>query len=146
MIELEIDTYTGCVKVLDALGIYDVGTPIDYNVLIGQMEGGFLQGIGFASIETMVYDRNGYIRNNNFSDYLIPTTLDVPNLRVLLHDSEYSEGPFGAKGAGELPLIGAPAAYLAAVEQALGGTRLNHVPFTAEDVVAVLAKEGKANA
>lgn len=140
-IELEIDTYTGIAKVLGAYGSFDVGTPIDFNVIMGQMEGGFLQGIGYASIEKMDYDAKGRIRNNSFSDYLIPTTKDVPNLKCMLHVEKYPDGPYGAKGAGELPLVGAPGAYLEAVEQALGGVTLHHAPFTAEDTLAVITKE-----
>ncbi|MBQ9550043.1 MAG: xanthine dehydrogenase family protein [Lachnospiraceae bacterium] len=141
-IELEIDTFTGRARVLGAYGNFDVGTPADYNIVLGQMEGGFLQGIGYASIEKMEYDNKGRIRNNSYSDYLMPTTKDVPNLKCMLHVEKYPEGPYGAKGAGELPLVGATSAYLEAVEQALGGIRLNHAPFTAEDTLAVIEKEG----
>ncbi|MBQ9505367.1 MAG: xanthine dehydrogenase family protein [Lachnospiraceae bacterium] len=140
-IELEIDTYTGVARVLGAYGSFDVGTPVDYNVVMGQMEGGFLQGIGYASIEKMDYDSKGRIRNNSLSDYLIPTTMDVPRLKCMLHVEKYPDGPYGAKGAGELPLVGAPAAYLEAVEQALGGMKLNHAPFTAEDTLSAITKE-----
>lgn len=140
-IELEIDTFTGIAEVLGAYGSFDVGTPADYNIVMGQMEGGFLQGIGYSSIEKMDYDAKGRIRNNSFSDYLIPTTKDVPNLKCMLHVEKYPDGPYGAKGAGELPLVGAPAAYLEAVEQALGGVELNHIPFTAEDTISVITKE-----
>ena len=142
-IEVELDTYTGISKILGAYGSFDVGTPIDYNIVMGQMEGGFLQGIGYASIEKMDYDAKGRIRNNSFSDYLIPTTKDVPNLQCMLHVEKYPDGPYGAKGAGELPLVGAPGAYLEAVEQALGnGIKLNHAPFTAEDTLKEIMKEG----
>lgn len=141
-IEVEIDTYTGVSKILGAYGSFDVGTPIDYNIVIGQMEGGYLQGIGYASIEKMDYDGKGRIRNNSFSDYLIPTTKDVPNLQCMLHVEQYPDGPYGAKGAGELPLVGAPGAYVEAVEQALGhGAMLNRAPFTAEDALRVIRKE-----
>lgn len=142
-IEVEVDTYTGLVKIIDATGNFDVGTPVDYNIVVGQMEGGFLQGIGHASIEKMDYDNKGRIRNNSFSDYLIPTTVDVPNMTAMLHVEEYPDGPYGAKGAGELPLVGATSAYVAAVEQALGADvhKLDHAPFTAEDIIAELAKE-----
>lgn len=143
-IEVEVDTYTGLARILGAYGNFDVGTPIDYNIVMGQMEGGFLQGIGYASIEKMDYDAKGRIRNNSFSDYLIPTTKDVPNLKCMLHVEKYPDGPYGAKGAGELPLVGAPGAYVEAVEQALGGCKvhkLNHVPFTAEDTLLEIMKE-----
>lgn len=142
-IEVELDTLTGVSKILGAYGSFDVGTPIDYNIVMGQMEGGFLQGIGYASIEKMDYDARGRIRNNSFSDYLIPTTKDVPNLQCMLHVEKYPDGPYGAKGAGELPLVGAPGAYVEAMEQALGGVKLHHAPFTAEDALAVLTKEAK---
>ncbi len=143
-IEVEIDTCTGVARVVEAVGNFDVGTPVDYNIVLGQMEGGFLQGIGHASIEKMDYDDKGRIRNNSFSDYLIPTAMDVPNMTAMLHVEKYPEGPYGAKGAGELPLVGATSAYVSAVEQALGidRHRLNHVPFTAEDTIKELMKEG----
>lgn len=143
-IESEVDTYTGNIKILGAYAAFDVGTPIDYNIVLGQMEGGFLQGIGYSSIEKMNYDNKGKIRNNSFSDYLIPTSNDVPNMQIMLHVEKYPDGPYGAKGAGELPLVGAPGAYLESVEQALGGAgccKLNYVPFSAEDVIKKLSKE-----
>ncbi len=141
-IEVEVDTYTGITKILGAYACFDVGTPMDYNIVMGQMEGGFLQGIGYASTEFMNYDNKGRIRNNSFSDYLIPTSVDVPELKCQLHVEEYPYGPYGAKGAGELPLDGAAPAYVEAVEQALGADyRLNHAPFTAEDTIKALSKE-----
>lgn len=142
-IEVEVDTYTGLTEILGAYGSFDVGTPIDMNIVMGQMEGGFLQGIGYASMEYMDYDNKGRIRNNSFSDYLIPTAADVTNLKCMMHVEKYPGGPYGAKGAGELPLVGAPGAYVEAMEQALGGSvRLNHAPFTPEDTMKVILKEG----
>lgn len=145
-VEVEVDTYTGVVKIVNACGNFDVGTPIDYNIVLGQMEGGFLQGIGGAFIEKMDCDDKGRIRNNSFSDYLIPTAKDVPKMQCILHVEKYPDGPYGAKGAGELPLVGAPAAYVAAVEQALGGCKkhsLNRMPFMAEDILLELVKEAR---
>ena len=141
-IEVEIDTFTGTDRVLGAYGDFDVGTPIDRNIITGQMEGGFLQGIGYSFMEKMDTDAVGRIRNNSLTDYMVPTAVDVPNLKCMLHVEEFPEGPYGAKGAGELPLVGAPAAFLEAVEQALGGKALRHVPFTAEDALSVIRKEG----
>ncbi len=145
-IEVEVDTYTGVTNILGAYASFDVGTPVDYNIVMGQMEGGFLQGIGYASIEKMDYDKNGKIWNRSFTDYLIPTAVDVPELKVTLHVEEYPDGPYGAKGAGELPLVGAAPAFVAAVEQALGGAEkhpLHSAPFNAEDVISELNKEVK---
>jgi len=136
-VEVELDAVTGVTKVLGAFGSYDVGTPIDRNIVIGQMEGGLLQGLGYASMEQMAVDASGKIRNNSLSDYMIPTSLDVPNLECMLYEVEYPDGPYGAKGAGELPAVGAASAYLQAVEQALGDVKLNHIPFTAEDAMCI---------
>ena len=144
-VEVEVDTYTGLTRILGAYGSFDVGTPVDYHIVLGQMEGGFLQGLGYASIEKMNYDGRGRIRNNSFTDYLVPTTMDVPNMQATLHVEEYPDGPYGAKGAGELPLVAPPPAYIEAVEQALGGAgkhRLSFIPFSAEDVILELNKEG----
>jgi len=141
-IEVEVDTFTGLSKILGAWGSFDVGTPIDMNIVVGQMEGGFLQGIGYASIEQIDADRKGRIRNNSFSDYIIPTSMDVPNLNVMMHIEKYPLGPYGAKGAGEIPLVGAPGAYLEAMEQALEAN-LNYIPFSAEDTMKVLRGEVK---
>ena len=142
-VEVEVDTYTGLINVLGAYGSFDVGTPVDYNIVVGQMEGGFLQGLGYASIEKMNYDEKGKIRNHSFTDYLVPTAVDVPNLVALLHVEEYPDGPYGAKGAGELPLVAPPPAYLEAVEMALGADRhqLSFIPFSPEDVIHELNKE-----
>ena len=133
-VEVEVDTYTGEQKVLGAWGCYDVGTPIDETVVIGQMEGGFVQGIGYAHMEQMHYDRRGRIRNISYSDYTMPTAMDVPKLEILLHVEEYPEGPYGAKGAGELPIVGVPGAYVNALEQAVG-TEFYHIPVTMEDTL-----------
>ena len=137
-IEVEVDTFTGLTKVLGAYGNFDVGTLVDENIVKGQMEGGFLQGIGHASTEHIYYDSTGRMRNTSFSDYIIPTAVDVENLHVQLHVEKFPYGPYGAKGAGELPLVGATAAYAQAVELALGNGKINHVPFTAEDTLKAL--------
>lgn len=140
-VELEVDTLTGAHTVLGAWGSFDVGTPIDLNIVIGQMEGGFLQGLGFASMEKMQNAPDGSIRHSSFTDYIIPTAVDVPVLKAEMHVEEFPFGPYGAKGAGELPLVGIPPAYVGALEQALGGVSLHHAPFGPEDTIKVLHKE-----
>lgn len=136
-IEVEVDTLTASTKILGAWGIFDVGVPVDMNIIQGQMQGGFLQGIGYASMEQMNCSEKGIIRNNSFSDYIIPTALDVPNLVTKIINNPYTHGPYGAKGAGELPLVGAAPAYVEAMENALG-VNLNKVPFTPEDTMRAL--------
>ena len=141
-VEVELDTYTGLSRILGAYGNFDVGTPVDYNIVMGQMEGGFLQGIGYGSTEYMAYDNKGRIRNNSFADYIIPTAMDVPNMQIKLHVEKYPFGPYGAKGAGELPLDAVAGAYAQAVEQAMhNGKKVNHIPFTAEDTMKLLREE-----
>ena len=137
VVEVELDTLTATAKILGAYGLYDVGVPIDLNIIKGQMEGGYLQGLGYASMEQMAYDNTGRIRNNSFSDYIIPTAVDVPKLTVEMVNTPYTHGPYGAKGAGELPLVGAAPAYLEAVECALG-ENLSHIPFSIEDTMNAL--------
>jgi len=139
-VEVEVDAITGMIRVLGAYGCFDVGTPIDRNIVIGQMEGGMLQGVGYASMEQIASDNSGRIRNNSLSDYIIPTSMDVPNMQCMLYEEKYPYGPYGAKGAGELPAVGAAAAYLEAMEQALGGAKLNYIPFAAEDAMRILRK------
>ncbi len=137
VIEVEVDTLTALTKITGAWGTYDVGVPIDLNIILGQMEGGFLQGIGYASMEQMECNDKGIIRNNSFSDYIIPTAVEVPKLVAEIISNPYTHGPYGAKGAGELGLVGAAPAYLEAVENALGAS-LNKIPFTTEDTMKVL--------
>jgi CO/xanthine dehydrogenase Mo-binding subunit len=143
-VEVEVDTLTAVTKVIGAWGIYDVGVPVDLNIIQGQMQGGLLQGIGFASMEQMDYNDKGKIRNNSFSDYLIPTATDVPNLVTEIINNPYSHGPYGGKGAGELPLVSAAPAYVEAMENALG-INLNKAPFTQEDTMRALQEMGDKN-
>ena len=140
VVELEIDTLTAVHQVTGAWGIFDVGVPIDMNIIQGQMQGGFLQGIGYSSMEQMNTNAAGRIRNNSYSDYIIPTSVDVPLLATDIVNNPYPHGPYGAKGAGELPLVGVAPAYLEAVENALGDISLCKAPFTAEDTMTVLSE------
>jgi CO/xanthine dehydrogenase Mo-binding subunit len=142
-VELQVDTLTGAHEITGAWGSFDVGTPIDINIVTGQMEGGFMQGLGYASMEQMRIDTKGLFKNISLSDYIIPTAWDIPVLRVQMHVEEYPQGPYGAKGAGELPVVPAAPAYLEALEQALGAVKLrtvtlHHIPFSPEDTLKVM--------
>jgi len=140
-VEVEVDTLTGYIRAVGAWGSFDVGTPIDENIVIGQMEGGFLQSLGYGMMEKITAE-NGRIRNSTFSDYMIPTAVDVPNMHVMLHVEEYPYGPYGAKGAGELPHVGGAPATLDAIQNALGAD-LYKVPFLPEDVMDWLRENRK---
>ena len=140
--EVQVDTLTGVNELTGVWASFDVGTPMDMNIVVGQMEGGLLQGLGYASMEQMATDATGRIRNNSFTDYIIPTSVDVPVMQVQMHIQEYPLGPYGAKGAGELPLVGAAPTYMAALEQALA-TEICHIPFSAEDALDALMARKK---
>jgi len=137
-VEVEIDTFTGYISIIGAWGSYDVGTPIDENIVTGQMEGGFVQSLGYGMMEKHV-SRNGRISNSKFCDYMLPTALDFTNMKVMLHVEEYPDGPFGAKGAGEMSHVGGAPAVVDAIQNALG-VSLNKAPFLPEDVMDVLRR------
>jgi len=137
VVEVELDTLLATTRVIGAWGIFDVGTPIDRKVMQGQMEGGMLQGIGYASMEKME-SVNGAPYQNGFTDYIIPTAMDTVNFHTCMVDNPYQNGPFGAKGAGELTLVGAAPAYVAAVENA-AGANFHQIPLGPEKIMEVIA-------
>jgi len=135
-VEVEIDTLTGYISIPGAWGSFDVGTPIDENIVLGQMEGGFAQSIGWGIMENCS-PRNGKIGNKLMCDYIIPTSLDITNMNAKLYVEKYPEGPFGAKGGGEMSHVGGAPALLEAVQNALG-INIYKLPFMAEDVMDIL--------
>jgi CO/xanthine dehydrogenase Mo-binding subunit len=137
-VEVELDTFTGTNRVVGCWTVFDVGTPVDENIVLGQMAGGVLQGLGYASMEQMPSSAQGRVLNRSYSDYLLPTACDVGQIDIQLHVEEYPFGPYGGKGAGELPLVGMAPAFLAAIEQCLGEANQSHIPFSAEDALAAL--------
>jgi CO/xanthine dehydrogenase Mo-binding subunit len=138
-VEVETDTLTAETKILGAWGVFDVGVPIDQNIIQGQMQGGMLQGLGYASMEETDCSDKGVLRNKSFSDYVIPTAADVPVLQTEIMNNPYNGGPYGAKGAGELPLVGAGPAYAEAVENALGRA-VCKIPLTQEEIMKVIGE------
>lgn len=136
VVEVELDTLTACTKVTGVWGVFDVGTAIDTTIMRGQMEGGMLQGLGYGSMEKME-QQNGVIRQASMTDYMIPTSMDTVPFKTALVENPYPDGPFGAKGAGELTLIGTAPAYAAAVEQA-SGRAIHFIPVTPERLMEVL--------
>lgn len=133
--EVEIDpvTYELTIKKLHA--VFDVGVPIDERALIGQMEGGMVQGAGWATIEVMESDQ-GRLIQANLTDYKIPTSMDVPEIDCDFVLNPYEYGPFGAKCAGELSFVGSPPAIAAAVANALDKP-INHLPITPEVLMEI---------
>jgi len=133
--EVTIDPVTYELTIENLYGVYDVGVPIDDRSLKGQMQGGIAQGIGWATIETME-PAEGKLKQANLTDYKIPTSMDVPEMKIEFVTNPYEFGPFGAKCAGELPFVGAPPAVAAAVANALGKP-INHLPITPEKLMEI---------
>jgi len=135
VVEVEVDPVTFEIKVVGVWGVYDIGVPLDEQIVQGQFEGGLMQGLGYATIEVMDL-KNGRILQKSLTDYTIPTVKDAPPIETDLVWNPYEEGPFGAKGAGELPLVGAAPALAAAVQHALG-LPIHDLPVTPEYLLGI---------
>jgi len=134
VVKVDVDLDTGEVAVRDAVAADDIGTVIHPVLAEGQVEGGTLQAIGYATIEEMKLVDGRYL-NDRLATYLIPTALDAPRLRSILVEKPYSGAPHGAKGVGELPMdVGAPA-VVAAIHDATGAW-IHDLPATPERILA----------
>ena len=138
--EIELDTETGEVKVLDYAACVDCGTPINPNLTRVQTEGGILQGIGMTLTENVTYDDRGYPMENSLMQYKIPTRTDIGHIRVEFENSYEPNGPFGAKSIGEVVINTPLPAISDAIYNAIG-TRFYELPITPEKIaMAVLEK------
>lgn len=143
-IKLEIDKETGKMHVKKAVEGLDVGKAINPDLVKGQITGGLLQGLATVLYEDMRYDKDGKLLNPNFTDYKIPTTMEVPDEIIpIIIEVAQPDGPFGARGVGEHTMIPAAPMVANAVSNALG-IRIKTMPITAEKVaLAVLKKQKK---
>ncbi|PGY06319.1 xanthine dehydrogenase family protein molybdopterin-binding subunit [Bacillus sp. AFS031507] len=141
IVELEVDTLTGNVKLEKVYANYEVGKVIDDRIMKGQIDGGLAQGLAYGYLEKMT-SKQGKIQQKSISDYGPPTSLDVVPIESKVFDNPYADGPYGAKGAGELTLIGGAPAVQAAIEDALQ-TSFQQIPITPEVIIESLwMKEG----
>lgn len=131
--EVSVDTLTGETCVDHFTALQEVGKVLHPVLAAGQIEGGVLQGIGFALYEKVQF-RDGAMVNNQMTNYIVPTSMDVPAISVLFEEVPYEHGALGAKGIGELPMDGPAPAVLNAIENALG-VSFNHVPLMPEDIL-----------
>ena len=138
VVEVEVDPETGNTVVLDYTACHDVGKVINRGGIEGQVEGGVIQGIGYALYEELI-TKNGVIQNPSFVDYHIPTALDSPPVKTLFIEEPEPLGPFGAKGVSEPPMIPPPAAIANAILDATG-VQPNHIPFTPERLYGALKR------
>ncbi len=129
---VDVDVELGLVKVLRVDTAQDVGLALNPQSVRGQIEGGILQGVGLAVMEELVMGE-GVILNPTFTDYLLPTILDAPEVEALLIEQEGSWGPYGAKGVGEPPTISSTAAVAAAI-RAASGREIERVPVRPQDI------------
>jgi CO/xanthine dehydrogenase Mo-binding subunit len=145
---VEVDTLTGRTRVKKVTAAHDVGRALFVDGIAGQVEGGITQGMGYAMMERLV-QKEGVIRNPNFTDYLIPSILDAPLVDVLLLEAggvaeDQAAGPYGAKGVGEPSLIPICAAVGNAIADAVG-MRITSMPFMPELVLRALAEKGQSD-
>jgi len=132
--EVEVDIELGTVKILRFYSGHDIGKAVNPKLAEGQIEGGAVQGIGYALYENLVLEE-GRIITNNFTGYIIPTIKDIPDdIRVVIVEEKYPNGPYGAKGLGEPPLIAAAPAIANAIFNATG-KRIRSLPILPEKIV-----------
>jgi xanthine dehydrogenase molybdenum-binding subunit len=136
--EVEVDTETGQVKVIRVAAAHDVGKAINPVIVEGQIEGGVLQGVGYAVSEEIVHDAKGRPLHNSLHKYLLPTAEDIPEIDAIIVEASDPSGPFGAKGVGETGLVPTAGAIANAVYNATG-VRFYEIPMTEEKVFRALS-------
>jgi carbon-monoxide dehydrogenase large subunit len=143
LVEVEVDRDTGAIDILDYQVDYDVGKAINPALVVGQIDGGLAQGLGGAMLEELRYSVEGQLETGTFMDYLLPTAVETPHVRVNLSEDCPSElNPLGVKGAGEGGTVCVAAALANAVADATGSD-VTALPLTPERVLS-LAKTGPA--
>ena len=144
MVDVEVDPETGKVDILRFTAFLDAGQAVHPSYVEGQMQGGSVQGIGWALNEEYFYTEDGTMANSSFLDYRMPTTLDVPMVDTVIIEVPNSRHPFGLRGVGEAPIIPPLAALANAIYDAVG-VRLNRLPMTPGSILEALEakKAGK---
>lgn len=140
MVEIELDRYTGEVKILDYMAVVDCGIAINPALARIQAEGGIVQGIGHTLFENITYDETGKPVESNFMQYKIPTRLDMGHLRVEFENSYEPTGPFGAKSIGEI-VINTPAPAIAHAIYRATGVWHRELPITPEKILMSMPED-----
>lgn len=138
VVDLDVDLDTGEVLYRRLVQATDVGRALNPVLCSGQLEGGALQALGYATSEEVVLDAQGGMRNNRLTNYIIPTALDAPEMETVLIEIPFAEGPFGAKGIGEIPHDVPHAAVAQAIEAATGAV-LDRLPMVPERVMTAMS-------
>ena len=139
-VEVEVDLDTGETHVVHVTTAHEIGHAINPVLAAGQIEGGVLQGLGWALLEDVRW-KDGRVWNHQLTNYIIPTSMDAPPIDTVLVGIPYSRGPFGAKGVGELPMDVPAPAVIEAIAHATGA-RLDAIPATPERILTALARDG----
>ncbi|WP_346938940.1 molybdopterin cofactor-binding domain-containing protein [uncultured Clostridium sp.] len=141
-VTVEVDDETGKVDIIEAIAVNDAGKIINPSSAEGQAQGGVAMGIGYALMEEIEIEK-GSIKNKNFSNYIIPTSKDVPHIDTYFVEELEESGPYGAKGIGEPVMIPTAPAILNAIYDAVG-IRMYSIPVTCDKLLLAL-KEKKLN-
>jgi CO/xanthine dehydrogenase Mo-binding subunit len=134
---VDVDVELGLVRVVEIATAQDVGRAINPLAVEGQLEGGIAQGLGLALMEEIQLSE-GRLCNASFTDYLIPTILDMPPVRATILELPQPEAPYGLNGIAEAPTIASTPAIVAAI-RAASGRELTRVPVRPDDVVGLTA-------
>ena len=139
-VDVEIDPDTGKVEILRYTIAQDAGTAIHPAYVEGQMQGGVVQGIGWALNEEYVYDEQGVMQNASLLDYRMPTCYDVPMIDTIIVEVPNPGHPYGVRGVGEVPIVPPPAAIANAIYDAVG-VRSRHLPMSPPNLLPEILKQ-----
>ncbi|RYE42121.1 MAG: xanthine dehydrogenase family protein molybdopterin-binding subunit, partial [Hyphomicrobiales bacterium] len=139
--DTKVDQETGHVTITRYTVVQDVGRAIHAAYVEGQMQGGAVQGIGWALNEAYIYNKDGRLDNAGFLDYRIPVASDMPMIDTVMIEKPNPAHPYGVKGVGEVPIVPPLAAVGTAVGNAIG-KRMRHLPITPDRVYAAIHGEG----
>lgn len=138
--DVEVDPETGKTKVLRYTTVQDAGRAVHRSYCEGQLQGGTVQGIGWALNEEYFYDKEGRLRNASFLDYRMPTALDLPMIDTIIVEVPNPDHPYGVRGVGETPIVPPPAAVANAIHAAVG-VRITECPMAPHKVWKALSKK-----
>ncbi len=139
VVDVEVDPDTGKIQILRYTATQDAGKAIHPSYVEGQIQGGAVQGIGWALNEEYIYNEKGEMTNASFLDYRIPTCLDLPMIDAVIVEVPNPGHPYGVRGVGETPIIAPPAAIANAVYRAIG-VRMNELPMSPGRVLKAMGK------
>jgi xanthine dehydrogenase molybdenum-binding subunit len=139
LVDVEVDTQTGKVRLLRSTVFQDVGKAVHPDYVSGQMQGGVVQGLGWALNEACIYADDGTLANTSFLDYRMPTAMDQPMTETVILETPNPGHPYGVRGAGEVSIVNPPAAVANAIYNAVG-IRMNSLPMSPTAVLEMLWK------